>query len=71
MDPTSHEPEVFFITLFDERMWITIAEQTNNYARSKIRTAHQGMDASYAMIHFSHKQNTHNAWGDEKFSGLI
>ena len=42
----------------------TIAK-TNNYARSKIRTAHPGMDGIDVMTHFSHRQHAHhNTWTD-------
>ena len=34
------KPEVFFESLFDERMWTIIAEATNVYARSKRVTQH-------------------------------
>ena len=47
-------------------MWTSIAEQTNTYARSKVRTANQGMDANDAITHFSHRQHTfHNIWRDD------
>ena len=32
------EPELFFNSLFDERMWTILADATNNYARSKCQT---------------------------------
>ena len=34
------EPEIFFNSLFDERMWTILADATNNYARSKSQTIH-------------------------------
>ena len=53
IEPASHEPEVFFNNLFDKSMWTTVAENNKKYARSKIRTDHQGMDAIDVMTHFS------------------
>ena len=61
IDPASHEPEVFFNSSSDERMWTTIAGQTNFYAQSKIRTAQQGIDVTDAMTHFSHRQQVHHS----------
>ena len=55
--PASHEPSIFFKSLFDERMWTTIAQQANIYTRFKIRTACQGMDAIDAMLYSSHRQH--------------
>ena len=34
------EPEIFFNSLFDERMWTILADATNNYARCKSQTIH-------------------------------
>ena len=46
-------------------MWTTTAEETNIYARSKIKTAHQGNDAIDAMTYFKHRQYAcHNTWID-------
>ena len=77
IDPSFQDPEVFFNSLFDERMGPIIAGQTHIYARSKIRTAQQVNNATDAMSHFNHRQHAHhNTWRDVraediKFSWLV
>ena len=69
IDPASCETAVSFNHLFGERMWTSVAKHTNIYARSKIRTADQGMNAIDAMTHFSHDHHAHhNTWRDVQFS---
>ena len=41
----SRKPEDFFYLMFDERMFETIADETNSYARNQIGTIAQGMNA--------------------------
>ena len=40
IDNPQKKPEVFFQSLFDERMWTILADATNVYARSKTVTRH-------------------------------
>ena len=62
-DTASCEPEIFFNSLFVEIICTTFAEQTNIYARSKLRTAGQGMDTTDTMTHFIHRQHAcHKTW---------
>ena len=62
---SGRKPEDFFNTLFNERMWVTIAEQTNVYARQKIRKARGNRDVIDATTHHSHKKHSRlNSWKD-------
>ena len=45
IDMESWKPEDFFYLMFDERMFQTIADETNSYARNQIRTIGHRMDA--------------------------
>ena len=63
IDPATYELEIFFNSLFGERMCTTIVEQADFYARSKFRTIGPGMYAIDVMKHFSHTQHAHhNTW---------
>ena len=58
-DPASCELEVFII-FFKKEYGSTIVEQTNKYARCKVRTVYQGMDAIDAVTYFSDRHHTHH-----------
>ena len=64
IDTVSHESEAFFNRTFDEGKWNTAAEQTNIYARSKIRTAGQGW-MPLMLWYISVIHNMHNTWRDD------
>ena len=55
--PTSHELDIYSNSLFDDRLWTTIAEQTKIYSRSNIRIAGPGIDAIDAMSYISDRQH--------------
>ena len=57
MNTTSRNPEDFFNNLFDERMYTILAEETNNYARQKIRKVMENRDPFQQMDHYSYKQH--------------
>lgn len=57
MDGHSREPEDFFNNLFEERMFTIMAEETNSYARRKIREIMAGRDHAQQMDHYSHRQH--------------
>lgn len=57
LEGNSREPEDFFNNLFEERMFTIMAEETNNYARRKIREIMAGRDHAQQMDHYSHRQH--------------
>ena len=57
------QPEVFFNSLFDERMWTNLSDATNAYARSKTRSAN-GNRCTYPT-HPNYKKHCRlNSWID-------
>ena len=61
----SREPEVFFNELFDQRMFTIIAEETNRYARQKIRNIMDGRDQIQQIEHHSHRRHARlGTWRD-------
>ena len=58
IDHGTHEPEVFFNSLFI-------------YARSKTKATGQGIDAVNVMTHFSHRHHVYlNTWRDVNSAGI-
>ena len=65
MSGNSREPEDFFNDIFEERMFTIMAEETNNYARRKIRELMAGRDHVQQMDHYSHRQHARlGQWKD-------
>ena len=65
MDGNSREPEDFFNNLLEERMFTIMADETNNYARRKIRELMAGRDHAQQMDHYSHRQHARlGQWKD-------
>ena len=57
------KPEVFFNSLFDDRMWTILADSTNMYARSKC--VRGGMNRCLDPTHPDYKKHCHlNSWSD-------
>ena len=57
------KPEVFFNSLFDDRMWTMLADSTNMYARSKC--VRGGMNRCVDPTHPDIKKHCHlNSWSD-------
>ena len=57
------KPEVFFNSLFDDRMWTLLADSTNMYARSKCRTG--AGDRCRDPTHPEYKKHCRlNSWWD-------
>ena len=64
-DTNSHEPEVFFNQLFDQRMFTIIAEQTNNYADQQISRIMGDRYEIEQVEHYSHKRHARlGTWRD-------
>ena len=71
MSTDSRLPEDFFNDIFDNRMFTIMAEETNNYARKKIREIMQGRDHFQQIGHHSHRQHTHlGTWRDINASDI-
>ena len=71
MNTTSRNPEDFFNNLFDERMYTILAEETNNYARQKIRKVMENRDPFQQMDHYSYKQHARlGTWKDLNSSDI-
>ena len=65
MSGNSREPEDFFKDIFEDRMFTIMAEETNNYARRKIRQLMAGRDHIEQMDHYSHRQHARlGQWKD-------
>ena len=65
MEGNSREPEDFFNNLFEERMFTIMADETNSYARIKIRKLMAGRDHAQQMDHYSHRQHARlGQWKD-------
>ena len=57
------KPEVFFNSLFDDRMWTVLADSTNMYARSK--TTRGRGNRCLDSTHPEYKKHCHlNSWSD-------
>ena len=54
---TCQNLEDFSSNLFDQRMYTILAEETNNYARQKIRKVMENRDPFQQMDHHSYKQH--------------
>ena len=71
MNTTSQNPEDFFNNLFDERMYTILAEETNNYARQKIRKVMENRDPFQQIDHYSYKRHAHlSTWKDLNSSDI-
>ena len=65
MNTTSRNLEDFFNNLFDDRMYIIITEETNNYARQQIMKAMENRDPFQHMDHYSYRQHARlGTWKD-------
>ena len=53
----SWKPQYFFNQLFDESIYIIMAQQTNAYAHDKIMQVLQGRDQFGQMDHYTHRQH--------------
>ena len=70
-ETNSHEPEVFFNQLFDNRMFTIMAEETNNYARQQIKRIMGGRDQIQQIKHYSHKRHARlGMWRDVNESDI-
>ena len=64
-------PEDFFNLMFDTRMFETIADETNQYAQSRIRNFTQGRDPIQQMVHPDNKKyNRLYQWKDVNSSDI-
>ena len=71
MSTDSRLPEDFFNDIFDDRMFTIMAEETNNYARKKIREIMQGRDHFQQIDHHSHRQHARlGTWRDINASNI-
>ena len=71
MSTESRLPEDFFNDIFDERMFTIMAEETNNYARQKIRHIMQGRDHFQQMDHYTHCKHARlGTWKDINASDI-
>ena len=70
-ETNSREPEVFFNQLFDNRMFIIMAEKTNNYARQQIMKIMGRRDQIQQIKHYSHKRHARlGMWRDVNESDI-
>ena len=70
-ETNSHEPEVFFNQLFDNRMFTVMAEETNNYACQQITRIMGGRDQIQQIEHYSHKRHARlGMWRDVNESDI-
>ena len=71
MSTESHLPEDFFNDIFDKRMFIIMAEETNNYACQKIRQIMQGRDHFQQIDHYTYRQHARlGTWRDINASDI-
>ena len=64
-ETNSHEPEVFFNQLFNNRMFTIMAQETNNYAHQQITRIMGGRDQIQQIEHYSHKRHARlGTWRD-------
>ena len=71
MSTESRLPEDFFNDIFDERMFTIMAEETNKYARQKIRQIMQGRDHFQQIDHYTHRKHARlGTWKDINASDI-
>ena len=63
VEMTTKNPEDFFLKNFDDRMFETIADQTNSYARNRIFLSTCGRDLIQQLDHpTNEKHNCLHSW---------